>query len=82
MRVQSVRVITIFLLIFYIDALINLIRVYSVLQFIHFVLQLAVCHVMTQYKQTLVNKEKTNSNSESVEYSCSRNGEAMTQVGS
>ena len=38
---------------FYIDALINLLRVYSVLQITHFFLQVAICQMMTQYKVTL-----------------------------
>jgi len=54
MRLKDTRIITCFIVVFYIDALVNLVKVYTVLQFSHFVVQLAVCHVMGQYKLTLV----------------------------
>jgi hypothetical protein len=53
MLFKSQRLLTVFIVAFYIDSLINLIRVYSVLQFVHFVLQISLAHIMTQYKYSL-----------------------------
>lgn len=51
---RNTRLATMFMVVYYIDALINLIRVYSVLQFAHFILQLAINHVMGQFKTALL----------------------------
>ena len=53
MRGKDTRILTLFVVLYYADALINLLRVYSVLQITHFILQLAICQIMTQYKVTL-----------------------------
>ncbi len=52
-HVRDTRLLTAFIMIFYVDSLINLIRAYSVLQFTHFVIQLGICHVASQYKYSL-----------------------------
>lgn len=40
--------------VFYIDSAINLLRVYTILQFAHFIVQLVICHVTSQFQTTLV----------------------------
>lgn len=54
LRNRSTRVITLFIVVFYVDALLNLIRVETVMQFSYFVVQLILCHLMGQFKLTLV----------------------------
>jgi hypothetical protein len=52
-RLRDSRLVTLFIAVFYVDALLNLLRVYTALQFTHFIAQLVICHLMTQYRTTL-----------------------------
>jgi len=52
-KLEDTRVVSLFMTLFYIDALINLIRVYTVLHFAHFIIQIIICQVMRQFKITL-----------------------------
>jgi len=54
MQLRDTRIITLFLVVFYVDSLLSLIRVYTVLQFSHYIIQLAICHIMSQFKSTLL----------------------------
>ncbi len=39
---------------FYVDTIVNLLRLYNILQFAHFVLQLMICHIASSLKSNLV----------------------------
>ncbi len=52
-KLRDTRLVTLFIAVFYVDALLNLLRVYTALHFAHFVCQLVICHLMTQYRSTL-----------------------------
>jgi len=54
MQLRDTRLISLFLAVFYVDSLLSLIRVYTVLQFSHYIIQLAICHIMSQLKSTLM----------------------------
>eukprot|EP00457_Paulinella_chromatophora_P012208 gb/GEZN01012401.1/.p1 GENE.gb/GEZN01012401.1/~~gb/GEZN01012401.1/.p1 ORF type:complete len:228 (+),score=17.30 gb/GEZN01012401.1/:55-738(+) len=53
-KLQETRILTLFIVLFYVDALINLIRVANVVHFTHFVLQIVICQIVRQYKLTLM----------------------------
>ena len=53
LRVKEVRMMSMFIVIVYVDMFLNLLRCYSVLLITHFILQFAICQVMTQYRVTL-----------------------------
>lgn len=48
------RVMTVFIVAFNVDAAVNLLRLYSILQFAHFLVQMAICHVVTLMKSTMM----------------------------
>lgn len=54
MKLRDTQVLTLAIVVFYVDALVSLIKVYTVLQFSHFVVQLAVAHVLSLFKLRLV----------------------------
>lgn len=54
MKLHDTRLLTLFIVVFYIDAIINLVRVSSILQLAQFFMQISVCHVTSLYKISLV----------------------------
>ena len=54
MKLRDTRILTLFIVVFYIDAIINLVRVSSILQLAQFFMQISVCHVTSLYKVSLV----------------------------
>ena len=53
LRVKEVRMMSMFIVIVYVDMFVNLLRCYSVLLITHFIIQFAICQVMTQHRVTL-----------------------------
>ena len=54
MKLKDTRILTLFIVIYYVDAILNLVRVSSILQLAQFFMQIGVCHCMTHYKSTLM----------------------------
>lgn len=53
-RYRHNRTLAFFRIVFYVDAIMNLVRVYSITQFSHFILQIAICHIVTQLRNLLL----------------------------
>eukprot|EP00808_Paulinella_micropora_P002769 g69915.t1 len=53
-NLHDTRILTLFVVLFYVDALINLVRVSNVVDFTHFVVQIVICQIVRQYKLTLM----------------------------
>lgn len=54
MKLRDTRLLTLFIVIYYVDAMINLVRISSILQLAQFFMQIGVCHSMSHFKSTLV----------------------------
>jgi len=54
LKLRDVRILTLFVVLFYIDALLNLVRVNTILQLAQFFMQIGVAHPMTAFKNTLL----------------------------
>jgi len=52
-KLRDTRLISLFIVLYWLDAIINLIRVYTVLQFCHFIAQILICQSMRFYGLTL-----------------------------
>eukprot|EP00455_Lapot_gusevi_P029309 TRINITY_DN3137_c0_g1_i9.p1 TRINITY_DN3137_c0_g1~~TRINITY_DN3137_c0_g1_i9.p1 ORF type:complete len:159 (+),score=29.50 TRINITY_DN3137_c0_g1_i9:71-478(+) len=53
-KLKSTRILTFFINALYVDALLTLSQVYSLLQMSHFLIQVAICQTADQFKTTLV----------------------------
>ena len=54
LRLRDTRILTLFIVVYYIDSVINLVRISSILQLAQFFMQISVCHVTSLFKNSLV----------------------------
>ncbi len=53
MRLQDTRMLTLFVVLYYVDALLSLVRISEILQLVRFLCQVAVCHIAFLHKQAI-----------------------------
>ena len=54
MKLRDTRILTLFITVYYVDAIINLVRVSSILQLAQFFMQIGVCYSMGHFKSSLI----------------------------
>lgn len=54
MLLKNARILTLFIVVYYVDAILTLVRVYTVAQFIHFLLQMGICYCCNQFRGALI----------------------------